>query len=92
VLAKLQAAGMQPSASADKRALLRRVTYDLTGLPPTPADSDAFLADSSSDALAKVIDRLLESRQYGVHWVRLRHNQVGIADRPGRDLSLFLFH
>jgi hypothetical protein len=70
VLAKLQAADMKPSARADKRDLLRRVTYDLTGLPPTPQEMDAFLADSSSDAYANVVDRLLDSRQYGVHWAR----------------------
>jgi hypothetical protein len=70
VLARLQAAGMKPSPPADKHALLRRVTYDLTGLPPTPEEIDAFTADSSPEAFARVVDRLLESRQYGVQWAR----------------------
>ncbi|MFT5525880.1 MAG: hypothetical protein ACI9HK_003850, partial [Pirellulaceae bacterium] len=70
VLAKLRAEGMQPSGPADRRSLLRRVTYDLTGLPPTPAETDAFLADSSPDSFSKVIDRLLDSPQYGAHWGR----------------------
>ncbi len=70
VLAKLRAADMRPSPRADQHALLRRVTYDLTGLPPTPAEIDAFMADTSPEAFAKVIDRLLDSKQYGAHWAR----------------------
>ena len=70
ILAKLNAAKLPPSPPADKPTLLRRATYTLTGLPPTPEEIDAFLADVSPDAFAKVIDRLLESRQYGVHWAR----------------------
>ncbi|MSU44272.1 MAG: DUF1553 domain-containing protein [Pedosphaera sp.] len=70
VLAKLQAARMKPSPSADKPALLRRATYDLTGLPPAPEEMDAFLADTSPNAFTKAVDRLLASPQYGVHWAR----------------------
>lgn len=70
VLAKLQTADMRPSPPADRHALLRRVTYDLTGLPPTPPEVAAFMADSSPGAFAKVVDRLLESPQYGAHWTR----------------------
>ena len=70
VQAKLKAAGMKPSPPADKPTLLRRATYDLTGLPPTTAELDAFLADTSPDAFAKVVERLLASPQYGVHWAR----------------------
>ena len=70
VLAKLQAARVKPSPPADKPALLRRATYDLTGLPPTLAEMDAFLADTSPTAFTKVVDRLLASPQYGVHWAR----------------------
>ena len=58
-------------ADADKRTLLRRVTFDLTGLPPTPEEIDAFLADSSPDAFEKVVDRLLASPRYGEAWGRL---------------------
>src|SRR5262245_45693283 len=59
VLAKLQAIGLQPSPEADRTALIRRVTLDLTGLPPTPAEIDAFLADLAPNAFEKVVDRLL---------------------------------
>ena len=58
-------------APVDKRTLLRRVTFDLTGLPPTPEEADAFLADKASDAYAKVVDRLLASPHYGERWGRL---------------------
>src|SRR5262249_29860047 len=68
--AQLEEKGLQLSPPAGKRTLLRRVTYDLTGLPPTPEEIDAFLADQSSDAFAKVIDRLLASPHYGERWGR----------------------
>jgi len=70
VLAKLEAANLSPVTEADKLTWLRRVTLDLTGLPPTPADVDAFLADDSDDAWARVVDRLLASPQYGETWGR----------------------
>ena len=65
LLAKLVQKGLRPSPPADKRTLLRRATYDLLGLPPTPAELAAFLADDSPDAFHRVIDRLLESPHYG---------------------------
>src|SRR5690348_7802119 len=61
IFAKLQEKNFQPSKSADKRTLLRRVTFDLTGLAPTPEETAAFLADHSTNAYAKVVDRLLAS-------------------------------
>jgi hypothetical protein len=70
VLAKLEEAGLKPVAPADKRTLIRRATFDLIGLPPTPEEIDAFLADDSSDAFARVIDRLLASPHYGERWGR----------------------
>ena len=70
VLAKLEDKGMKPSLPADKRTLLRRATFDLTGLPPTPQEMDAFLADTTRNAYAKVVERLLASPQYGVKWGR----------------------
>ena len=63
-------AKLTPTPRADKRTLLRRVTYDLTGLPPTPAELAAFEADRSPDAFAKVVDRLLASPHYGERWAR----------------------
>jgi hypothetical protein len=70
VLAKLEAKGMKPVSPADRRALIRRVTLDLTGLPPTPEEVDAFVADRSSGAYEKVVDRLLVSPRYGERWGR----------------------
>jgi hypothetical protein len=65
VLARLEAEGLAASPEADKTTLLRRVTFDLTGLPPTPAEVDAFVADESPDAFERVVDRLLVSPRYG---------------------------
>jgi mono/diheme cytochrome c family protein len=70
LLAAMDAEGLHPAPQADKRTLIRRVTYDLTGLPPTPEDVDAFLADEYPDAFVKVVDRLLASPQYGERWGR----------------------
>ena len=70
VLAKLDEKHLAPSPPADRRTLLRRVTYDLTGLPPTPEEVKAFLADDSPDAYEKVVDRLLASPRYGERWAR----------------------
>ena len=65
VLAKLERNGLHPSQKANRRSLIRRVTLDLTGLPPTPAEVEAFLSDSSPDAWERVVDRLLRSPRYG---------------------------
>ncbi|HYV29331.1 MAG TPA: DUF1553 domain-containing protein, partial [Candidatus Eisenbacteria bacterium] len=65
ILARLEQEGLKPSGEADKATLIRRVTLDLTGLPPTPAEVDAFLADKSADAYEKLVDRLLDSARYG---------------------------
>ena len=70
ILARLEKDGLAPVADADKLALIRRATFDLTGVPPTPAEVDAFLADSSATAFAKVVDRLLASPRYGETWGR----------------------
>ena len=73
IYAKLAAAGLQPNPPADRRTLIRRVTYDLTGLPPTPEEIDAFVGDQSADAYEKLVDRLLASprygEQFGRHWL-----------------------
>jgi hypothetical protein len=70
VLAKLEGKGLTPSAEANRRTLLRRLSYDLTGLPPTPADILAFVTDKGPNAYEKVVDRLLASPHYGERWAR----------------------
>ena len=65
ILAKMEEKGLRPSPEADKRTLIRRASLDLTGIPPTPADVNKFLADKSANAYEKVVDRLLASPQYG---------------------------
>jgi hypothetical protein len=70
ILARLEEKGLKPVRTADKHTLIRRATLDLTGLPPLPAEVDAFLRDTSKDAFAKVIDRLLASPRYGERWGR----------------------
>ena len=70
VLARLEAEGLKPVGPATRRAWLRRATYDLIGLPPTPEEIEAILADESSEAFAKVVDRLLASPHYGERWGR----------------------
>ena len=70
ILAKLEGTEMEPAPPADKRTLIRRATYDLIGLPPTPAEVTAFVADESPDAFARVVDRLLASPHYGERWGR----------------------
>lgn len=70
IFAKLAERNLQPSAPADRRALIRRVSYDVTGLPPTPEDVEAFVKDQSPDAYERLVDRLLNSPQYGEQWGR----------------------
>lgn len=70
VLSKLESKGLAPVGDADRVSLIRRVTFDLTGLPPTPQEIDGFVADRSADAFAKVVDRLLSSPAFGERWGR----------------------
>ena len=88
VLAKLEACGLSPAPPADKRTLIRRLTYDLIGLPPTPQEVDAFLADESPNAYSKIVDRLLCSSAYGVRWGRHWLDVVRYADSNGLDENL----
>jgi mono/diheme cytochrome c family protein len=80
---KLKARGLAPAPAADRRTLLRRVTYDLTGLPPTPEEIDAFVRDPAPDAFDKVVERLLASPAYGEHWGRHWLDVVRYADTSG---------
>lgn len=83
VLAKLETKNVVPSKPADKITLLRRVTLDLTGLPPTPEEVQAFLADNSADAYRKVVDRLLASPHYGERWARHWLDLARYSDSEG---------
>ncbi|MBI2807813.1 MAG: PSD1 domain-containing protein [Planctomycetes bacterium] len=85
VLAHLEAKGLAPAPPADRRTLIRRATFDLIGLPPTPAEVDAFVADKSADAFARVIDRLLASPHYGERWARHWLDVARYADSNGLD-------
>lgn len=88
VLEKLEANGLSPSARADKRTLIRRVTFDLTGLPPTPDEVATFVADDRADAFAKLVDRLLESSAYGEKWGRHWLDVARYADSNGLDENI----
>ena len=88
LLAKLEAAGLDPAKQADKRTLIRRVTFDLTGLPPTPDEIEAFLKDDSPEAFAKVVDRLLESPHYGERWGRHWLDLVRYAETHGHEYDV----
>ncbi|MDB5350370.1 MAG: Protein of unknown function (DUF1553)/Protein of unknown function (DUF1549)/Planctomycete [Planctomycetota bacterium] len=83
ILAKLETNGISPSPLADRRTLIRRATFDLTGLPPTPREVSDFLADSSPDPFARVVDRLLASPRYGERWGRHWLDVVRYADTAG---------
>ncbi len=87
VLAKLEQGGLHPNPPADKRTLLRRVTYDLTGLPPTESEIQRFLADDSAGAYEKVVDRLLASPHYGERWARYWLDVVRYADTKGEPVK-----
>jgi hypothetical protein len=76
-------AGIKPVADADRRTLIRRATFDLTGLPPTAEEVDAFLADKSDDAFAKLVNRLLDSQAYGERWGRHWLDLARYADTAG---------
>ncbi len=83
ILAKLDANGMTPNAPADKSTLIRRVTFDLIGLPPTEKEIEDFLTDTSPDAYARVVDRLLASPHYGERWARYWLDVARYSDTKG---------
>ena len=88
VLAELEQRGLQPARPADKRTLVRRATLDLTGLPPTPAEVEAFVEDNSPHAYASLIDRLLASDHYGERWGRFWLDVARYADSNGLDENI----
>jgi hypothetical protein len=83
VLARLEHEGLSPSREADRATLSRRVFLDLTGLPPSPADLDAFVADAAPDAYERLVDRLLASPRYGERWARRWLDLARYADTNG---------
>jgi regulator of replication initiation timing len=83
MLAKMEERGLVPTADADKRALIRRATYDLIGIPPTIVEVENFVGDQSPEAFSKVVDRLLDSPRYGERWGRHWLDVVRYADTAG---------
>jgi hypothetical protein len=90
ILQRLEAKGVAPSPLADKRTLIRRATFDLTGLPPSAEEIDAFLRDDSDQAFERVVDRLLASPHYGERWGRHWLDNVRYADTNGSDENFYL--
>src|SRR5215472_3485165 len=88
ILAGLRQAGLRPAPSADRATLIRRITFDLTGLPPTPEEIDAFGADKSPNAWEKVVDRLLASPAYGEQWGRHWLDVVRFAESDGYEYDM----
>ena len=95
ILARLEREGLAPSPEADRETLIRRVSLDLTGLPPTPEEVDAFVADPAPDAYGKLVDRLLAEDAFGEHWARTwldlaRYgDSAGYANDPPRTIWLY---
>lgn len=83
VLSKLRKEDLRPAPKASRATLIRRVTFDLTGLPPAPAEFDAFLRDTSPKAYEKVVDRLLASPHYGERWAQHWLDVVRFAESDG---------
>ena len=92
ILARLEAAGLKPVAEANRHTWLRRVSLDLTGLPPTPGEIDAFINDKSPQAFEAVVDRLLSSRAFGERWARHWLDLTGYADMIGTSNNVFAEH
>ncbi|MDX1951313.1 MAG: DUF1549 domain-containing protein [Verrucomicrobiota bacterium] len=87
ILAELEQKRLKPAPPADKRTLLRRATFDLTGLPPTAAEIETFLADQTPDAFTKVVDRLLQSPHFGERWGRHWLDLARYADSNGLEVN-----
>ena len=85
ILAGLEAKGLKPVADSDRRNLVRRVYFDLIGLPPTPEEMDAFFKDTAPDALAKVVDKLLASQAFGERWGRHWLDVARYAESTGKE-------
>ena len=91
-LAAMESHGLNPPSEVDKRTFLRRVTFDLTGLPPTPEEVDAFLTDATPQAHETVVDRLLKSPHYGERWGRHWLDLVRYAESTANDANAVMAH
>src|SRR5204863_6979625 len=85
ILARLEAEGLKPSPEADRVRLIRRVTFDLTGLPPTPEEVGQFVSDKNADAYEHAVDRSLASPRYGERWARHWMDAAHFAETHGHD-------
>ena len=92
ILAQVEGAGLKPAPDADKETLVRRVTFDLTGLPPTPEEVDAFRKDTAPDAYARLVDRLLASPRFGEHWGRRWLDVARFAESSGKETNIVYPH
>lgn len=92
VLADIEAKGLTPVADADRRTLIRRIAFDLTGLPPTPGEINAFLADASPNAVKDVIEQYLSSPRYGERWGRHWLDVARYAESSGKEVNVLYPH
>ncbi|TPW00662.1 MAG: hypothetical protein FD125_3004, partial [bacterium] len=90
VFAKLHEKRLRPNGPADRRTLIRRLTYDVIGLPPSPAEVEAFVQDQSVDAYEKLVERLLASPQYGEHWGRHWLDVVRFGESNGYERNVLI--
>src|SRR5262249_53974776 len=88
ILAKMEAAGLTPAPQAERVALIRRLSFVLTGLPATPGEVDAYLADTAPDAYERVVNRLLASPHFGEHWARHWMDVVRYSDTYGYESDI----
>lgn len=92
VLARLEAAGLRPANAADAATWLRRVTYDLTGLPPTPTETQQFIDNPTSEAYAQAVDRLLAKQSFGEHWGQHWLDLMRFAETKGHEQDFAIPH
>jgi hypothetical protein len=92
IFTKLKASGLRPAPEAERRALIRRVTFDLVGLPPEPADVESFIRDEDPNAYQKLVDRLLASPHYGERWARHWLDLVRFTESEGFERDLLREH
>jgi hypothetical protein len=88
ILAGIEKAGLHPVKDADRPTLIRRIAYDLTGLPPTPDEVKAFVADTSPDAVKRVIDMYLDSQRFGERWARHWLDVARYAESSGKEVNV----